>query len=51
MVISPDGKLLGRILTGHRTANCAFGDDGSTLYMTADYYIVRIKTSVKGTGF
>ena len=51
MVISADGKLLGRILTGHRTANCAFGDDGSTLYMTADYYIVRIKTSVKGTGF
>ncbi|MDB4537552.1 SMP-30/gluconolactonase/LRE family protein [Akkermansiaceae bacterium] len=51
MVISPEGKLLGRILTGQRTANCAFGDDGSTLHMTADYYIVRIRTSVKGTGF
>lgn len=51
MVITPEGKLLGRILTGHLTANCAFGDDGSTLYMTADYYIMRIRTSVKGTGF
>ena len=51
MVISPKGKLLGRILTGHRTANCAWGDDGSTLYLTADYYIMRLKTLTKGTGF
>lgn len=51
LVISPEGKLLGRILTGQRTANCGFGDDGSTLYMTADFYLLRIKTSVKGTGF
>lgn len=51
MVISAKGKLLGRILTGHRTANCAWGDDGSTLYLTADYYIMRLKTLTKGTGF
>jgi len=51
LVISPEGKLLGRILTGHLTANCCFGDDGSTLYMTADYYIMRIRTKAKGTGF
>ncbi len=51
LVISPKGKLLGRILTGHRTANCAWGEDGSTLYMTADYYIMRIKTLTTGTGF
>lgn len=51
LVISPDGKLLGRILTGHLTANCAWGDDGSTLYMTADHYIMRLRTTAKGTGF
>ena len=51
MVINPQGKLLGRILTGHRTANCAWGDDGSTLYLTADYYIMRLQTLTKGSGF
>jgi gluconolactonase len=51
MVLSPQGKLLGRILTGHRTANCGWGDDGTTLYLTADYYIMRVKTLTKGSGF
>jgi len=50
-VFSPDGKPLGRIDTGEATANVAWGDDGSTLYLTADMYIARIKTSVTGTGF
>jgi gluconolactonase len=47
-VIAPDGTRLGRIETGERIANCAWGDDGSTLYMTSDMYLVRIKTSTKG---
>ena len=51
LIISPDGKLLGRILTGHRTANCAWGDDGSTLYMTADFYLCRIRTNAKAAGW
>lgn len=51
LVISPQGKLLGRIETGEATANCAFGDDGSTLYMTADFYLCKIKTSTIGAGF
>lgn len=51
LVFSPKGKHLGTILTGQRTANCAFGDDGSTLYMTADMYLMRIKTSTKGNDF
>ena len=51
LVFSPQGKHLGTILTGERTANCAFGDDGSTLYMTADMYLMRIRTSTKGNGF
>lgn len=51
LVFTPEGKLLGRISTGERTANCCFGDDGSTLYMAADDYLCRIKTNVKGLGF
>ena len=31
---SPRGKLLGMIATGVATANCNWGDDGSTLYIT-----------------
>jgi gluconolactonase len=51
MVISPQGKLLGRVYTGEQTANCNWGDDGSTLYVTADYFLLRIKTKTKGAGW
>jgi len=50
-VFAPDGTLLGRITTGEATANCGWGDDGSTLYLTADMYLCRIRTTTKGTGF
>jgi len=48
LVISPKGKLLGRINTGQPTANCGWGDDGSTLYITANMFLVRVKTKTKG---
>jgi gluconolactonase len=48
LLISPAGKHLGTILTGEATANCAWGDDGSTLYVTADMYVCRIETKTKG---
>ena len=48
LIIGPDGKHLGTLRTGVNTANCAWGDDGSTLYVTADMYLVRIKTKAKG---
>ncbi len=51
LIISPQGKHLGTLLTGQATANCAFGDDGSTLYITADMFLCRVKTKTKGTGF
>jgi len=51
LVITPEGILLGRIETGQRTANCAWGEDGSVLYMTADNYLMKIQTKTKGTGF
>ncbi len=50
MVISPAGKLLGRIHTGEQSSNCAWGDDGSVLYITSDYFLVRVKTLTKGAG-
>lgn len=51
LVISPRGKHLGTIVTGQPTANLAWGDDGSTLYITANQYLLRVKTLTKGAGF
>lgn len=51
LIFAPDGTLLGRIETGQATANCAWGDDGSTLYITADSYLCRIRTRTKGAGW
>lgn len=50
-IFSPQGKHLGTLRTGEATANCAFGDDGSTLYITADMYLCRVKTTTRGLGF
>jgi gluconolactonase len=33
------------------TANCAWGNDGSVLYVTADKAVCRIRTKTKGKGF
>lgn len=51
LIISPTGKLLGRIMMGKRTANCAFGEDGTTLFITSSDRICRVKTKTKGLGF
>lgn len=49
LVISKDGRHLGSILTGQATANCAFGGaDRGTLYITADMFLLRVTTLVKG---
>jgi gluconolactonase len=50
-VFDSTGKHLGSILTLDKTANCGFGDDGSTLYICANDKLVRIKTTTKGIGF
>jgi gluconolactonase len=50
-VLAPNGNLLGRIDTGEATANCGWGDDGSVLYITADTYLCRVKTTTKGAGW
>ncbi len=51
LVLAPDGTHLGSLVTGERTSNCAFGDDGSTLYVTSDMYLVRMRLTAKGVGF
>ena len=51
LIISPDGKLLGRIVTGERIANVGWGNDGSVLYLTSDMYLCRIQTKTKGAGW
>jgi gluconolactonase len=51
MVLTAKGEHLGTIHTGVPTANCAFGGDGSTLYLTANDMLCRIKTTTKGLGF
>lgn len=50
LVITPDGRHLGTISTGEPTANCAWGNDGSVLYITSNKYLVRIPTLTKGVG-
>ena len=47
LVLSPEGTLLGRLATGQATSNCTFGPDGY-LYITADSYLVRLKTKTSG---
>jgi gluconolactonase len=49
-VFSPDGTRLGRIQTGVPTANLAWGDDGSWLYVAANHWICRIRTTTRGAG-
>ena len=51
LVIDPTGKHLGTSNTGEPTANCAWGDDGSTLYITANKYLCRVKTLSRGAEF
>ena len=51
LVISPQGRHLGTIQTGQATSNVAFGDDGHSLYITADMYLMRVKLKARGLGF
>jgi len=43
LVLAADGTHLGTILTGRKTANCGFGDDGRTLYITAHTLLCRVR--------
>lgn len=47
-IISPAGKLLGKIVTPERAANMAWGDDGKTLYLTTHTSLHKIRVLTGG---
>lgn len=47
-ILTPQGKVLGRILLPEVAANLAWGGDGTTLYITARTHIYRLQTRVRG---
>ena len=51
LVFDKSGKHLGTLATGQATSNCAFGENGSTLFVTADMYVLRLPLKVKGATF
>jgi gluconolactonase len=50
-VFASDGVHLGSIEFAPRVANCAWGGDGSVLYITATTAIYRVKTTTYGAGW
>jgi gluconolactonase len=50
-VFAPDGTHLGAFEFDVPVANCAWGGDGSTLFITANTAIYRMKTATKGAGW
>lgn len=49
-VVDPtDGKLLGMFEFDAATANCAWAEDGSVLYITSNSAVYRIKLNTKGS--
>jgi gluconolactonase len=50
-VFAPDGTHIGSIFTGVPTGNLAWGDDGSSLYITADTRLLRVRLNTKGAVF
>ena len=51
LVLTPEGRHLGTIPFSQTAANCTFGDDGATLYVTADGTLQRIRLATRGAGF
>jgi gluconolactonase len=47
-VYTPDGKHLGTIKTPENPASVGWGDDGKSLYITAETGLYRIKTAATG---
>ncbi len=41
-IFNDQGMVLGKIRTGQATSNCAFGNAGKVLYITADMYIMKV---------
>ncbi len=50
-VFAPDGSHLGTLEFDSPASNLAWGDDGSTLYITAGTALYRIRLSTSGPGY
>jgi len=51
LVMDATGKRLGMIETGARVSNCAFGEDGRTLFLTSHAFVARVRVNAVGIGF
>jgi gluconolactonase len=52
LVLGKDGRLLGRInVTGRASPNCAFGEDGSTLFICATDIVARVRLKTKAANW
>jgi gluconolactonase len=47
-ILSAEGKKLGLISTGKAIANCCFGADGKTLFMTSSDMICSVRLKISG---
>jgi gluconolactonase len=47
-ILAPDGEKLGLIEDGAAIANCCFGDDGRTLYLTSNTRVLRLPLRING---
>lgn len=50
-IFSPGGAKLGSIATGTAIANCAFGEDGRTLFLASSHMVARLRTRTRGLGY
>ena len=50
LIFAPDGTLLGRFDLGTATGNCAWGEDGSTLFITSNTLVYRVRLRTRGVG-
>ncbi len=51
LILDPEGRHLGTIKTDEVAANLGWGDDGSTLYITANTSLYKIKTHAVGLNY
>ena len=50
-ILSPKGVELGLIRTDVTSENCAFGEDGGTLFIASTHSVLRVRTKTRGLGY
>ena len=48
LIVAPTGERLARIRCGSAAANCSFGEDGRTLFITAHDRLLRLEMNLQG---